>query len=121
MTELEVIAETIKRVEAEPESEYKQVRLELLRELVAGKSERLLCQYSDHELRERLPEVMSRFPDVLKRLSYREREVIKLRSSNYTLVEVAGIFKVTRERIRQIEAKAVRKIQSHLRAQEQSQ
>ncbi len=60
---------------------------------------------------------------VLKTLSYREREIIKLRYGlgdgySYTLEEVGHIFKVTRERIRQIEAKAVRKLQQPSRAQE---
>ena len=50
---------------------------------------------------------------VLKTLTYREREIIKLRYGlgdgyTYTLEEVGRIFKVTRERVRQIEAKAVR-------------
>ena len=54
--------------------------------------------------------------DVLKTLTYREREIIKLRYGlgdgyTYTLEEVGRIFKVTRERVRQIEAKAVRKLQ----------
>ncbi|MEZ6104659.1 MAG: sigma-70 family RNA polymerase sigma factor [Pirellulaceae bacterium] len=54
-----------------------------------------------------------RIDRVLKTLSYREREIIKLRYGlgdgySYTLEEVGHIFKVTRERIRQIEAKAVR-------------
>ncbi|MEM1305693.1 MAG: sigma-70 family RNA polymerase sigma factor, partial [Planctomycetota bacterium] len=56
-----------------------------------------------------------RIGKVLKTLSYREREIIKLRYGlgdgySYTLEEVGHIFKVTRERIRQIEAKAVRKL-----------
>ena len=60
---------------------------------------------------------------VLKTLSYREREIIKLRYGLgdgycYTLEEVGHIFKVTRERIRQIEAKAVRKLQQPSRSQE---
>ena len=60
---------------------------------------------------------------VLKTLSYREREIIKLRyglgdGHQYTLEEVGHIFKVTRERIRQIEAKAVRKLQQPSRSQE---
>ena len=60
---------------------------------------------------------------VLKTLSYREREIIKLRYGlgdgySYTLEEVGHIFKVTRERIRQIEAKAVRKLQQPARSQE---
>lgn len=60
---------------------------------------------------------------VLKTLSYREREIIKLRYGLgdgycYTLEEVGHIFKVTRERIRQIEAKAIRKLQQPSRSQE---
>ena len=58
---------------------------------------------------------------VLKTLTYREREIIKLRYGlgdgyTYTLEEVGRIFKVTRERVRQIEAKAVRKLQHPVRA-----
>lgn len=65
----------------------------------------------------------SRIQNVLKTLSYREREIIKLRYGlgdgySYTLEEVGHIFKVTRERIRQIEAKAVRKLQQPSRSQE---
>lgn len=53
---------------------------------------------------------------VLKTLTYREREVIKLRyglgdGNTYTLEEVGHIFKVTCERIRGIEANALRKLQ----------
>jgi RNA polymerase primary sigma factor len=64
-----------------------------------------------------------RIHKVLKTLSYREREIIKLRYGlgdgySYTLEEVGHIFKVTRERIRQIEAKAVRKLQQPCRSQE---
>jgi len=58
---------------------------------------------------------------VLSTLSYREREIIKLRYGigdgyTYTLEEVGRIFKVTRERVRQIEAKAVRKLQHPVRS-----
>jgi len=65
----------------------------------------------------------TRIHKVLKTLSYREREIIKLRYGlgdgySYTLEEVGHIFKVTRERIRQIEAKAVRKLQQPSRSQE---
>jgi len=64
-----------------------------------------------------------RIDRVLKTLSYREREIIKLRYGlgdgySYTLEEVGHIFKVTRERIRQIEAKAVRKLQQPSRSQD---
>jgi len=51
----------------------------------------------------------------LEGLSYREREIIRLRFGladgySYTLEEVGSIFSVTRERVRQIEAKAVEKL-----------
>ena len=52
---------------------------------------------------------------VLEGLSYREREILRLRFGladgySYTLEEVGTIFSVTRERVRQIEAKAVQKL-----------
>ena len=58
---------------------------------------------------------------LLKTLTYREREIIRLRYGlgdgyTYTLEEVGRIFKVTRERVRQIEAKAVRKLQHPVRS-----
>ncbi|MCC7146009.1 MAG: RNA polymerase sigma factor RpoD [Phycisphaeraceae bacterium] len=62
-----------------------------------------------------------RIEQVLKTLTYREREIIKLRYGigdgyTYTLEEVGRIFKVTRERVRQVEAKALRKLQHPVRA-----
>jgi RNA polymerase primary sigma factor len=62
-----------------------------------------------------------RISSVLQTLSFREREIIRLRYGigdgyTYTLEEVGRIFKVTRERVRQIEAKAVRKLQHPIRA-----
>ena len=62
-----------------------------------------------------------RISSVLQTLSFREREIIKLRYGigdgyTYTLEEVGRIFKVTRERVRQIEAKAVRKLQHPIRS-----
>ncbi len=58
---------------------------------------------------------------VLHSLSYRERQIIKLRYGigdgfTYTLEEVGKIFNVTRERVRQIEAKAIRKLQHPVRS-----
>jgi len=58
---------------------------------------------------------------LLKTLTYREREIIRLRYGlgdgyTYTLEEVGRIFRVTRERVRQIEAKAVRKLQHPVRS-----
>jgi RNA polymerase primary sigma factor len=51
----------------------------------------------------------------LEGLTYREREIIRMRFGladgySYTLEEVGSIFSVTRERVRQIEAKAVEKL-----------
>jgi RNA polymerase primary sigma factor len=62
---------------------------------------------------------------LLKTLTYREREIIRLRYGlgdgyTYTLEEVGRIFKVTRERVRQIEAKAVKKLQHPVRSQQLS-
>lgn len=62
-----------------------------------------------------------RIEEVLKTLTYREREILKLRYGigdgyTYTLEEVGRIFKVTRERVRQVEAKAIRKLQHPVRA-----
>jgi RNA polymerase primary sigma factor len=62
-----------------------------------------------------------RIEQVLKTLTYREREIIKLRYGigdgyTYTLEEVGRIFRVTRERVRQVEAKAIRKLQHPVRA-----
>jgi RNA polymerase primary sigma factor len=58
---------------------------------------------------------------VLKSLTFREREIIKLRYGlgdgySYTLEETGRIFKVTRERIRQIESKALKKLQQETRS-----
>ena len=58
---------------------------------------------------------------VLRSLTYREREIIRLRYGlgdgySYTLEETGRIFKVTRERIRQIESKALRKLQHQTRS-----
>ena len=60
---------------------------------------------------------------LLKTLTYREREIIRLRYGltdgyTYTLDEVGRIFRVTRERVRQIEAKAVKKLQHPVRAKQ---
>jgi RNA polymerase primary sigma factor len=62
----------------------------------------------------------SRIEDAMQSLNYREREIIRLRYGladgySYTLEEVGKIFSVTRERVRQIESKAVRKLQQPYR------
>jgi RNA polymerase primary sigma factor len=59
--------------------------------------------------------------EILDSLSEREREIICLRYGigdgyTYTLEEVGRRFNVTRERVRQIEAKAIKKLQHPVRA-----
>jgi RNA polymerase primary sigma factor len=58
----------------------------------------------------------SHIADALEALEYREREILRLRFGlsdgyPYTLSEVGRIFSVTRERVRQIELGALRKLQ----------
>ncbi len=62
---------------------------------------------------------------VLQSLDYREREILRLRYGlvdgyAYTLEEVGKIFSVTRERVRQIETKAVQALQHPVRARQLS-
>ena len=64
-----------------------------------------------------------RLTKVLDSLNDREREVLELRfglldGKPHTLEEVGGRFQVTRERIRQIEAKALKKIRHPVRLRE---
>ena len=64
-------------------------------------------------------EVLAAIERVLQTLSSREREVLKMRfllGDGHTLEECARVFKVTRERIRQIEVKAIQKMQHPVRA-----
>jgi RNA polymerase primary sigma factor len=61
-----------------------------------------------------------RIEEAMEHLNYREREILRLRYGladgySYTLEEVGKIFSVTRERVRQIESKAVRKLQQPYR------
>ena len=78
---------------------------------------------SDNPVRKATNEILrGKIDGLLKTLTYREREIIKLRYGlgdgyTYTLEEVGRIFRVTRERVRQIEAKAVRKLQNPVRSQ----
>ncbi len=63
----------------------------------------------DHKL------LCDRLNSVLDHLSDREREIIKLRfgltdGQHYTLTEIGEIYQLSRERVRQIQAKAMRKL-----------
>lgn len=87
--------------------------------------EEALIAYAEHTAeRLRLPEpilsaeneeLKTALTKAVKKLSSREREVIKLwyglgDDYTYDLEEVGHIFKVSKERVRQIEAKAIRKL-----------
>ena len=63
----------------------------------------------------------TKLEEVLQSLSLREREVVKMRfgighENTYTLEELGKKFKVTRERIRQIEIRALKKLQHPVRS-----
>ncbi len=80
-------------------------------ELLQDKSETDANELASQQmLSDRLRELLD------EKLNWREREIIKLRYGlgdgyNYTLEQVAYIFKVTRERIRQLEKRAMQKLQ----------
>jgi len=70
-----------------------------------------------------LDELKVAMDKALMTLTFREREVLKMRyglgetnGHTYTLEECGKIFSVTRERIRGVEADAIRKLQSRARA-----
>ncbi|MBR2584973.1 MAG: sigma-70 family RNA polymerase sigma factor [Thermoguttaceae bacterium] len=73
-------------------------------------------------------ELRQKIESVISALTPREQKIIRLRfglenkedGSSYTLEEVGRIFKVTRERVRQIEANAVRKLQHPVRSSQLS-
>ena len=69
-----------------------------------------------------IPSSPSRIASVLADLTPREEQVLRKRfgigeKSDHTLEEVGKLFNVTRERIRQIEAKALRKLRHPVRSQ----
>ena len=64
-----------------------------------------------------MTEIKDKIDEVLKELTDREERVLRLRyglddGRTHTLEEVGKEFNVTRERIRQIEAKALRKLKN---------
>lgn len=74
-----------------------------------------LLDYSNPPDAPELSELREELSKSVASLSYREMEILNLRyglnGESYTLDEVGEIFKVGRERIRQIESKAIRKLQ----------
>jgi len=68
-------------------------------------------------------EAYGRIEQVLSSLTEREEKIIRMRfgigvSSEHTLEEVGKYFNLTRERIRQIEIKALRKLRHPVRSKE---
>lgn len=60
-------------------------------------------------------DIKSQVESALSKLTYREKMVVSMRygldgKGSFTLGEVGKIFKVTRERVRSIEASAIRKM-----------
>jgi len=116
------------------------IRLEEARELLAGRGrtvslDRAVGREADTTLSQLLADQKAPCPvdgatrsmlkeqvvGVLGQLPFREREVLKLRygletGHVYTLGEIGALFQLTRERIRQIESKALRKLQHPSRA-----
>jgi RNA polymerase primary sigma factor len=80
-------------------------------DLLSGKPEQPAHEHAlQNMLHDRLRDLLD------SRLNWREREIIKMRFGlgdgyDYTLDQVGYIFKVTRERIRQIEKRALQKLQ----------
>jgi RNA polymerase primary sigma factor len=79
------------------------------------------CESTDNAL---TPEMLKdKIRNLLRRLTYREREIIKFRYGlgdgyTYAVEEVARIFQITRKRVRQIEAKALRKLEHPARSRQ---
>ena len=75
----------------------------------------------DPSLRLERQDIVGAVGTVLEELTERERKIINLRfgidGKEHNLLEVANIFGVTRERVRQIEAKALRKLRHPTRSQ----
>ena len=62
-------------------------------------------------------ELRERFVKIFRSLNWREKEILRLRNGladgyKHTLEEVGKVFSITRERVRQIEGKAIRKLQT---------
>lgn len=56
-------------------------------------------------------EITGSLNKALRKLSFRTREIVRMRSEGMTLDEIAGVFRITRERVRSIEAKGIRRLQ----------
>jgi len=100
-----------------PEANYR------LNAFITGQEE-ILENVGDHRMdvpayEEKLAHIRSIISHAVESLMPRERAIIEARfgtagGSPHTLEEVAGVFGLTRERIRQIEARALRKLRAFL-------
>ena len=91
------------------ESFQEPVSLETLKDSIEDKESPALSKIATHAL------LKEQLDKVLETLTYREKRVLELRfgitgGHPHTLEEVGKKFRVTRERIRQIEAKALKKL-----------
>uniref|UniRef100_A0A6M3L6R0 Putative sigma-70 region domain containing protein n=1 Tax=viral metagenome TaxID=1070528 RepID=A0A6M3L6R0_9ZZZZ len=98
------------------------IQAEALLEYAAHTQERLTYNPDEGMKSASRNELKDNLRKVLNSLTQREREIIKLRyglddGQTYTFREVGAIFKITQERVRQIEAKALRKLEQPSRAQ----
>jgi len=97
-----------------PLSDELVVKLESQSKLATSEAQSPIAHATHNILKERLA-------GVLDTLGWREREIVKLRYGietgySYTLEEVGKIFNITRDRVRQIEAKALQKLQHPIRS-----
>jgi RNA polymerase primary sigma factor len=115
---LEKVNKVLKMAQKEPASLEAPVGEEEDSRLVDLLEDQNALQPIDAALQSNLKEIMAR---VLASLSPREERVIRMRfgigiTNDHTLEEVSQQFSVTRERIRQIEAKALRKLKHPTRS-----
>lgn len=82
------------------------------------------AESSDHKLEEFM--AREKIEDLLSKMKPREREIIELRfglknDTKYTLEEIAVKFKLTRERVRQIEEATLKKLKKIITKEEKSE
>ena len=81
--------------------------------VLIGMREPILIEDKDAPLQ--AEEIKIAIHQAIDKLTFREREILKLRHGipdghEYTMEEVGSIFQISRERVRQIEARAIRKL-----------
>jgi len=100
-------------------------RVLTLRELPEWTQPKMIVERSPEDLYD-VKELKPRIMEALETLTERERKVLKMRfgigeygyGREHTLEEIAELFRLTRERIRAIEAKALRKLKHPSRSRE---